>query len=111
LLKCRPPGNRNPEPDEAKECRPFLIAQLEVIAPRIIVALGRPSANALLGVDAPISTLRGKFHERRGIRIMPTFHPAYLLREPGKKRDAWADLKLVMQELDRIGVAAPARAR
>lgn len=105
LLKCRPPQNRNPEPDEAKECRPFLIAQLEVIAPRIIIALGRPSANALLGTDAPISTLRGKFHERWGLRIMPTFHPAYLLREPAKKREAWSDLKLVMQELERIGVA------
>lgn len=105
LLKCRPPQNRNPEPDEAKECRPFLIAQLEVISPRIIIALGRPSANALLGTDAPISTLRGKFHERWGLRIMPTFHPAYLLREPAKKREAWSDLKLVMQELERIGVA------
>jgi uracil-DNA glycosylase len=107
LLKCRPPGNRNPEPDEARQCRPFLIAQLEVIAPRIIVALGRPAANALLGNDAPISSLRGRFHERFGVKIMPTFHPAYLLRQPGQKREAWADLKVVMAELERIGVAAP----
>jgi uracil-DNA glycosylase len=105
LLKCRPPGNRNPEADEAAACRPFLISQLEVLAPRIIVALGRPSANALLSVDAPISTLRGKFHERMGLKIMPSFHPAYLLRDPGKKREAWADLQLVMAELARIGVA------
>lgn len=104
LLKCRPPGNRNPEPDEATACRPFLIAQLEVLAPRIIVALGRPSANALLSVNAPISTLRGKFHERMGLKIMPSFHPAYLLRDPSKKREAWADLQLVMNELTRIGV-------
>ncbi len=106
LLKCRPPGNRNPEPDEATACRPFLISQLEVLAPRIIVALGRPSANALLSVNAPISTLRGKFHERMGLKIMPSFHPAYLLRDPSKKREAWADLQLVMNELVRIGVPA-----
>jgi uracil-DNA glycosylase len=105
LLKCRPPNNRNPEADEARECRPFLIAQLEVIAPRIVVALGRPAANALLSSDAPIGALRGQFHERLGVKIMPTFHPAYLLREPGRKRDAWADLKMVMAELERIGVS------
>ena len=109
LLKCRPPNNRNPAPDETRECRPFLMAQLEVIAPRIIVALGRPASNALLGTDAPISSLRGKFHERWGVRILPTFHPAYLLREPARKRDAWADLKLVMNELTRIGVVAPGK--
>ncbi|MEZ4359666.1 MAG: uracil-DNA glycosylase [Kofleriaceae bacterium] len=108
LLKCRPPNNRDPAPDEASECRPFLVAQLGAIAPRIVVALGRPAANALLGMDAPIGALRGKFHERLGVKIMPTFHPAYLLREPGRKRDAWSDLKLVMAELERIGVHARA---
>jgi uracil-DNA glycosylase len=106
LLKCRPPGNRNPEPDEARECRPFLLAQLDAIAPRIIVSLGRPASNALLGNDAPISALRGKFHQRLGVKIMPTFHPAYLLRDPSHKREAWDDLKQVMAELERIGVAA-----
>lgn len=106
LLKCRPPNNRNPEADEAAACRPFMIAQLEVIAPRIIVALGRPSANALLSMDAPIGSLRGKFHERMGLKIMPTFHPAYLLRDPNRKRDAWSDLQQVMGELSRIGVTA-----
>jgi uracil-DNA glycosylase len=106
LLKCRPPGNRNPEADEARECRPFLLAQLDAIAPRIIVSLGRPASNALLGNDAPISALRGRFHQRLGVKIMPTFHPAYLLRDPSHKREAWEDLKQVMAELERIGVIA-----
>ena len=104
-LKCRPPGNRNPQPDELEPCMPFLRAQIQSIAPRIIVALGRPAANNLLGTDAPISALRGKFHDRHGVKVMPTFHPAYLLREPAKKRDAWADLKLVMAELERLGIS------
>jgi uracil-DNA glycosylase family 4 len=106
-LHCRPPGNRTPQPDELAACAPFLAAKLQAIAPRIIVALGRPAANQLLGRDAPISALRGKFHDRHGARVMPTFHPAYLLREPDRKRDAWADLKLVIDELARLGVAAP----
>ncbi len=106
-LKCRPPGNRNPQPDELEQCMPFLRAQIQAIAPRIIVALGRPAANNLLGTDAPISTLRGKFHDRHGVKVMPTFHPAYLLREPAKKREAWADLKLVMAELERLGIQPP----
>ncbi len=105
--KCRPPGNRNPEPDELEQCIPFLDAQIAAIAPRIIVALGRPAANQLLGIDAPISTLRGTFHDRNGILVMPTFHPAYLLREPEKKRDTWNDLKLVIVELERLGFDAP----
>jgi len=110
--KCRPPGNRNPQPDELEQCMPFLHAQIASIAPRIIVALGRPASNQLLGIDAPISSLRGKFHdyplltaERHSLKIMPTFHPAYLLRDPDKKRAAWADLKLVMTELARLGIA------
>ncbi|MBA3452119.1 MAG: uracil-DNA glycosylase [Deltaproteobacteria bacterium] len=106
-LKCRPPGNRNPQPDELEQCMPFLQAQIATIAPRIIVALGRPAANQLLGVDAPISTLRGTFHDRQGVKVMPTFHPAYLLREPDRKRDTWSDLKLVMAELARLGIDAP----
>ena len=105
ILMCRPPGNRNPQPDEVEQCKPFLEAKIQAIAPRIIVALGRPSANTLLGRDAPISALRGKFHDRFGTKVMPTFHPAYLLREPDRKRDAWADLKLVMAELERLGIA------
>ncbi|HET7499775.1 MAG TPA: uracil-DNA glycosylase [Kofleriaceae bacterium] len=112
--KCRPPGNRNPQPDELAQCMPFLHAQIASIAPRIIVALGRPASNQLLGVDAPISSLRGKFHDyprlssdRHSLKIMPTFHPAYLLRDPDKKRLAWADLKLVMAELARLGITPP----
>jgi DNA polymerase len=112
--KCRPPNNRNPEPDELARCMPFLHMQIAAIAPRIIVALGRPASNQLLEVNAPISALRGKFHDyprhaadRHSLKIMPTFHPAYLLRDPDKKRAAWADLKLVMAELERLGIAPP----
>lgn len=112
--KCRPPGNRNPQPDELEQCMPFLHAQIAAIAPRIIVALGRPASNQLLGTDAPISALRGRFHDyvrfgadRYSLKIMPTFHPAYLLRDPDKKRAAWSDLKLVMAELARLGISAP----
>ncbi|MEP6866168.1 MAG: uracil-DNA glycosylase [Deltaproteobacteria bacterium] len=111
IIQCRPPGNRNPEPDEVAACKPFLDARIGSIAPRIIVALGRPAANTLLGRDAPISSLRGKFHDRNGVRVMPTFHPAYLLREPDRKRDTWADLKLVMAELQRLGITAPGTPR
>lgn len=109
IVACRPPGNRNPQPDEVAACRPFLDARIASIGPRIIVALGRPAANTLLGTDAPISTLRGRFHDRNGVRVMPTFHPAYLLREPDKKREAWSDLKLVMAELQRLGIEPPHR--
>ena len=105
--KCRPPGNRNPQPDELEQCMPFLHGQIAAIAPRIIVALGRPASNQLLGTDAPISALRGRFHEHRGQRVLPTFHPAYLLREPERKRDVWNDLKLVIAELDRLGIRSP----
>jgi len=107
ILMCRPPGNRNPQADEVSSCLPFLKAKIDSIAPRVIVALGRPAANTLLDTDAPISTLRGKFHDRHGTKVMPTFHPAYLLREPDRKRDAWADLKLVISELARLGIAPP----
>ncbi len=107
ILMCRPPGNRNPQPDEVAQCSPFLDARIASIGPRIIVALGRPAANTLLGIDAPISALRGKFHDRNGTMVMPTFHPAYLLREPAKKRDTWSDLKLVIGELARLGIQPP----
>jgi uracil-DNA glycosylase family 4 len=116
--KCRPPNNRNPQPDELAQCMPFLHAQIASIAPRIIVALGRPASNQLLGSDAPISALRGRFHDYArattdgvSLKIMPTFHPAYLLRDPDKKRAAWSDLKLVMAELARLGITGPAPAR
>lgn len=106
-LMCRPPGNRNPQADETSQCSPFLDAKIRSIAPRLIVTLGRPAANYILANDAPISALRGRFHERHGIKVMPTFHPAYLLRDPAKKKEAWADLKQVIVELERLGIAAP----
>jgi uracil-DNA glycosylase family 4 len=107
ILKSRPPNNRNPEPDEVAACFPFLERQIDAIAPRIIVALGRPASNGLLNNTAPISALRGRFHDRKGVKVMPTFHPAFLLRTPERKRDAWSDLKQVMSELERLGIAAP----
>jgi uracil-DNA glycosylase family 4 len=107
VLKCRPPGNRDPEPDEVAACEPFLARQIEAVSPRVIVTLGRPATNLLLHSDAPISALRGRFHEYRGIRVMPTFHPAFLLRNPERKRDTWGDLRLVIAELDRLGIASP----
>jgi DNA polymerase len=104
ILKCRPPGNRNPEPDEIAECEPFLKRQLASIRPRMIVALGKFAAQCLLRSDAPISRMRGHFHEYEGIPLMPTYHPAFLLRNPAAKREVWADLQLVMGELDRLGI-------
>jgi DNA polymerase len=98
-IKCRPPENRTPAPDEIAACRPFLERQLATIAPRIIVALGNPACRALLGNVPGIMTIRGKVFEGFGARIVPTFHPAYVLRNPDAKRDVWNDLKLVMRLL------------
>ena len=99
VVKCRPPGNRNPEPDEIAACEPFLRAQLGAIRPRVIVALGKFAAQTLLRDTTPITRLRGRWAEYQGIRLMPTFHPAYLLRSPEEKKKAWEDLQLVMREL------------
>ncbi|HUS64728.1 MAG TPA: uracil-DNA glycosylase [Kofleriaceae bacterium] len=107
VLKCRPPGNRDPQEDEVSQCFPFLVRQIEAVKPQIIVALGKPATHALLSSTAPISALRGRFHEFRGVKVMPTFHPAFLLRDPSRKRDAWSDLKQVIDELDRLGVQSP----
>jgi DNA polymerase len=96
VVKCRPPGNRNPEPDEIEACEPFLKAQLAAIRPKAIVALGKFAAQTLLRDTTAISRLRGKWREYEGIRLMPTFHPAYLLRNPAEKRVVWSDLKQVM---------------
>jgi DNA polymerase len=104
ILKCRPPGNRNPEPDEIEQCEPFLKKQLAAIRPRMIVCLGKFAAQCLLRSDAPISRLRGQWKSYEGIPLMPTFHPAYLLRNPSSKREVWADLQLVMAEMDRLGL-------
>jgi uracil-DNA glycosylase len=107
ILKCRPPGNRNPEPDEIEKCEPFLKAQLAALRPRMIVTLGKFAAQCLLRDDTPISRLRGGFRSYEGIQLMPTFHPAYLLRDPSKKKEAWADLKAVGAALKRMGIDPP----
>ena len=96
VIKCRPPNNRNPHPDEIKACRPFLERQLAAISPEVICTLGTFATQTLLGTTAPISKLRGRFHDFNGIRLMPTFHPAYLLRNPERKREVWDDMKKIM---------------
>src|SRR3954466_11899307 len=100
VIKCRPPGNRNPEPDEVAQCQPFLFRQIDTIKPRVVVALDTFAAHALLGTDAPISRLRGREHPfRHDAILIPTFHPAYLLRSPDKKREVWEDMKKVRELL------------
>jgi DNA polymerase len=107
VIKCRPPGNRNPEPAEVAACEPFLKAQLRALRPRVIVALGKFAAQCLLRDDTPITRLRGNLRSYEGIQLMPTFHPAYLLRDPSKKKEAWADLKEVNALLRRLGFEPP----
>jgi uracil-DNA glycosylase family 4 len=101
VLKCRPPGNRNPEPDEIETCEPFLFRQLASIQPKVVIALGAFAARTLLRTDEPISKLRGRVFDFRGAQLIPTFHPSYLLRSPGNKREAWDDLKTAMRLLGR----------
>ncbi len=107
VVKCRPPGNRNPEPDEIAACEPFLFRQIDAIDPKVVVALGKFAAQTLLRTTMPISKMRGRWAEFRGRKLMPTFHPSYLLRNPADKKLVWEDIQLVMQEL---GLARPARA-
>jgi DNA polymerase len=99
VIKCRPPGNRNPEPDEVSTCEPFLFQQIDIIKPKVIVALGKFGAQTLLRTLDPISRLRGRVYEFRGAKLVPTFHPAYLLRNPSSKREVWEDMKLVRKLL------------
>jgi len=99
VIKCRPPQNRNPEPDEVDQCEPFLFQQIDAIKPRVIVALGKFGAQTLLRTQEPISKLRGRVFDYRGSKLVPTFHPAYLLRNPPAKREVWEDMKLVRQLL------------
>jgi DNA polymerase len=103
VIKCRPPQNRNPEPDEVDTCEPFLFQQIDVIKPKVIVALGTFAARALLRTLEPISRLRGRVFEYRGAKLVPTFHPAYLLRNPASKREVWEDMKLVRSLLKSDG--------
>lgn len=98
VVKCRPPGNRTPQPEEIATCSPFLRRQIAAIRPLFICTLGGCAAQTLLGTKAPISRLRGRFYDFAGIRVLPTFHPAYLLRNPEKKREVWEDLKRLMKE-------------
>ena len=99
ILKCRPPGNRNPKPEEILACEPFLIKQLRAIKPEVICALGTFAAHTLLNTKVPISLLRGKFHSYQEIKFMPTYHPAYLLRNPGAKKQVWEDAQMIMKTL------------
>ena len=95
VIKCRPPGNRNPEPDEVATCQPFLFRQIDVIQPRVIVPLGKFAAQCLLKTNDPITRLRGREFRYRDAILMPTYHPAYLLRNPSAKREVWEDMKKV----------------
>jgi len=99
INRCRPPGNRAPEPDETAACKPFLQREIAVVRPKVIVVLGATAAQNLLETKVPIGKLRGRFHDYLGTKVMPTFHPAYLLRDPHKKREVWEDMKLVKEML------------
>jgi uracil-DNA glycosylase len=103
ILKCRPPENRNPLPDEVACCEPFLFKQVEAVRPVVVVALGKYAAQTLLRTREPITRLRGRYFEYRGALLMPTFHPSYLLRNPGAKREVWDDMQKVMETLQEKG--------
>jgi DNA polymerase len=112
ILKCRPPGNRNPEPDEIGRCSPFLARQIGIIRPQVICALGTFAAQTVLGSAQRISALRGQFHDLppelaggAAVKVMPTFHPAYLLRNPGDKKRVWQDMQLIMRHLGLSGAS------
>ena len=106
VVKCRPPGNRTPEPDEGNTCSPFLFRQIDVVRPHVLVALGATAATYLLGIRQPLAGLRGRVHAFRGTQLIVTYHPAYLLRDPRQKKEAWADLQIAMKEL---GLKPPGR--
>ena len=105
VLKCRPPGNRDPNPDEVSCCRPFLQRQIALLQPQMMLAVGRIAAQNLLATATPIGKLRGSVHRfgERGTPLIVTYHPAYLLRSPGEKRKAWSDLRFVRSEMARAG--------
>ena len=106
IVKCRPPGNRVPEPVEANTCSQFLLRQIDVVRPQVIVALGSTAAIYLLGIKRSLSSLRGAWYTCRGARLAVTYHPAFLLRDPRQKAEAWKDLQMVMTEM---GLTPPAR--
>ncbi len=105
IIKCRPPNNRTPETDEILTCSPFLLKQLRAIGPRFVCALGGPAAQTLLQTKEPISRLRGKFYDFHGIPLLPTYHPAFLLRNPHEKKTVWEDMKLLLREMQKSGPA------
>jgi DNA polymerase len=107
VVKCRPPGNRTPDPEEANTCSPFLFRQIDAVRPQVLVALGATAATYLLGQRQPLAGLRGRVHAFRGMSLIVTYHPAFLLRDPRQKKEAWADLQIAMKEL---GLKAPAKA-
>jgi uracil-DNA glycosylase len=107
ILKCRPPGNRNPQTVEINACEPFLVKQLSAIKPRVICALGTFAAHTLLKSEAPITVLRGRWHQYQGIDLMPTYHPAYLLRNPNAKKQVWDDVQMIMKRLETIEQEEP----
>ena len=104
IIKCRPPNNRTPETDEILACQPFLLKQLQAIRPRFICALGGPATQTLLKTKEPISRLRGRFFDFHGIPLLPTFHPAFLLRNPLEKKTVWEDMKLLLRTMQQAGV-------
>jgi DNA polymerase len=106
VVKCRPPNNRVPEPEEGATCSPFLFRQIDVVRPEVLVALGATAATWLLGTRQPLAGLRGRIHRVRGTKLIVTYHPAYLLRDPRQKKEAWADLQIAMKEL---GLKPPAK--
>jgi DNA polymerase len=106
VVKCRPPGNRTPEPEEGATCSPFLFRQIDVVRPEVLVALGATAATYMLGSRQPLAGLRGRVHAVRGTKLIVTYHPAYLLRDPRQKKEAWADLQIAMREL---GLKPPGR--
>jgi len=97
VVKCRPPGNRTPDPDEIEACLPYLAQQIKFVSPRLICTLGLIAAQSVLGTTEPLSRLRGRVHEKDGIKVVVTYHPAFLLRFPARKRDAWEDLKMLQK--------------
>ncbi len=107
IVKCRPPDNRYPEPEEVATCTPFLLKQIAAIGPKVIVTLGNLASQTLLQTKTGITSLRGRFHDLNGIPLMPTFHPAYLLRNPEMKKPCWEDLKQVMARLKELDATPP----
>jgi DNA polymerase len=109
IVKCRPPGNRTPLADEAATCRPFLDGQIDAVRPRVIVALGKPAASLLLGRDVSITRIRGVWHDYRGIPLMPTFHPAFVLRQytPEVRRQVWDDLRAALARARELAGTGP----